>query len=398
MNETGRAAEFEQILDVCLDAVLSGEATIAECLTLYPDFADQLRPALQVGLLAHHLKKPALAADRVDLLESHLRQQMQPPARVRRVNFAPLGRLAAMLAIVLLVGLGISGGAVAASAHSLPGDPLYGLKRLWEAVVLALASLIDESDDVWLHLAQIRLDEAEDLAERGILYRDILVDLYDATSQSIRLADEETAPYVVVFLDDARTRLEHLPTTAATAPVHNDLLDLMTTGAQDRLPAPPSGISTSPDNGMDEGAPIQPVQATATLTPSHTSTALPTATHTASPTPTATRTATRQPTRRPTSRVPATATHTPRATRTPSPTPTATQVVSPTHTWTPLPLPFLPTSGGVRPTVESSSVVRMTATPVPPTADATIRYRDTQAAVYATQTAQAAQETEEPGP
>jgi hypothetical protein len=51
---------FENILDECLDAVLSGKRTIADCMALYPDHADELKSALQIALLTTRLKKPEM--------------------------------------------------------------------------------------------------------------------------------------------------------------------------------------------------------------------------------------------------------------------------------------------------------------------------------------------------
>lgn len=367
---------FENILDECLDAVLSGERTIADCMALYPDHADELKSALQIALLTTRLKKPEMDADRIDALEARLRGQS--PARRREVvrpDFRPLARVAAMIAIVFLCALGAGGTTVAASANSLPGDTLYGVKRWWESIILALSAIFDQVDDMWLHLAQVRLEEAEALAVRGIFYREILVDLYHATTQAMTLTDEETAPRVVAFLSSAQTRLENLPTTAATEPVRADLLMLVIQDADDdarfspALIIPPSATPTPTETSTSE--------ATVTLVPSSTPTLTPTITST------------------PTSRVPSTATRTPSPTVTP--TATLTPTLTPTSTWTPLPLPVLPTSSDEsRPTDEPE--VRPSATPIQPTSNATVRYRDTQAAVYATQTAQAAIATEEAEP
>ncbi|MAS36427.1 MAG: hypothetical protein CL610_20660 [Anaerolineaceae bacterium] len=381
---------FQNILDECLDAVLSGERTIADCLALYPDAADELQPALQVGLLTSKLKKPAMSSGSVDALEMRLRGQMQAARKpVTPAWYAPLSRVAAMLALVFLLALGTGGTAVAASANSLPGDTLYGVKRLWETIILALSSLFDSADDVWLHLAQMRLEEAEDLAEQGLLYRNVLIDLYESTAKAMVLADEQTAPQVLAFLTTAETRLLNLPTTAATEPVRRDLLMLVVPPPDHVLRLPAANRPPSLDG----------VVMTLTSSPTPTSTATPTLI----PTATATHTSTRlfnepQPVTQPpsptaTSRVPATATDTP----IPSPTrrPTITPTRTPTATWTALPLPVLPT---VQEAEEgSSSIIRPSATPEPPALNPTVRYRDTQAAVYATQTRQA-QVTEEAQP
>lgn len=383
--------ELDLILDECLEQVLSGERTIADCLTQYPAYADELKPVLQVAVLTSRLKRPQMDAAAVQALEMRLRGTrlaQQRPAR--RAFLAPLGRLAAMLGLVFLLTLGAGGGAVAASASSLPGDPLYGLKRWWESVVLAVAALIDGwQDDVWLHLAQTRLDEAEALAARGLMNRDILLDVYTAAEQTIALADAATAPQIAAFLADAGTRLQNLPTTAATEPVRAQLLTLVLSDHGPRLPL--LVISPAPPTPTATGTFTE----TATLRPTLTPLASWTPTPLESPTLTPSATPTLPPTFTPTSRVPATATRTPEASDTPTALPTASP--TPTATWTPLPLPELPpTDWNPPPTARPGT--QSSATPVPPTVEATIRYRDTQAAVYATQTAQALVATEEARP
>lgn len=245
--------EYDDILDICLDAVLAGEWTIVACLETYPEHAHLLRPALQTALLAYNLQTTEMPEDRVMALEMRLRGQMladkqtQPtvtdmrPRPVRPSPFAPLAKLAAMIAIVFLFTLAAGSGAVAASATSLPGDSLYEFKRLWEGIVLSLSSLGDNSDDIWLHLAKTRLNEAEDLAEqRGILPSVVFVDLYETTTQAITLADDETTPLVVLFLGRAEVRLRKIPVTATTEPLQHDLLALMIqqVDAGGRLSAP----------------------------------------------------------------------------------------------------------------------------------------------------------------
>ncbi len=389
MNE---GADFNRILDECLDALLSGQMGLEDCLARYPDETDALRPALQVALLTHHLKKPVMADDAVDALETRLRGEMLAKRRQRPPFFAPYRKLAAMIALVVLLTMAASGGAVAASANSLPGDFLYPLKRLWEAIILALSSLNHAQDDVWLHLAETRLDEAESLAERGLLNETILIDLYHSTAEAIYLADEDTAPQVMQYLQEARQRLNQLSASGANETLRDDILLLVLPSA--------SGTMQPPDSLMPPSQATPSVEPSATTRPSLTPTVTFTPMPSLTPSPTASATPTRRPNVTPTSRVPATPTHTPTpaetATDTPSTTPTPSR--TPTSTWTPLPLPGerltqqpddLRSGGGtIRLTPTRSATVDQTAT---------VRYRDTQRAVYATQTS-VPQVTEEAGP
>ena len=388
MNESPLSPELETLLDECLEAVLRGKTTLDECLMQYPEYAAELRPLLQVGLLTTRLKSPEMPAAGVEALEARLRGQMavampRPAAsRVRQGRFTPLAKLAAMVAVVLLLALGAGGGAVAASSSSIPGDPLYGLKRLWEQIVLLLSPLTGEIDDLWLRLAQTRLYEAEQLAGQGRLTDEALVDLYAAMAQSITLADEATTPQVVVYLEDARDTLADVTTAPEIEAIHAQVVEL----AQPELRVdgrlqPPEHMTLSPEARSVEviASPTTTPTATATLSPSPEPTDTPDNQPSATFTPAAMDTAT--------PRVPPTATRT--LTPTVTQTTTLTPTMTPSATWTALPLPTRDVEG-VPPTrdIRVSPDVQPTSTRILPTEDATIRYRETQRSVYMTQTAQ----------
>ena len=384
MND--HSSEFEAILDECLRDVLHGIRTIEQCLELYPDYAADLKPVLQIALLTKRLKSPEMPAASVDKLENRLRERMVVNAKpkVVRGRFTPLGKLAAMIAIIFLVGLGSGAGAVAASSNAVPGDWLYGLKRLWEAIILALTPLTGQVDDLWLQMAERRLDEVEELAKRGQLTDSSLFDLYTAMAQSITLADADTRPQLISYLAEAQTALATIQPQPEDQTLYADVIGLT--------------VPTIRDDGSLEAPPASPPSESITATPTQTLTLTPTTSPTATETPieqreilptlTATETETATPTSTWTPRVPATATRTPTLTSTPvRPTDTPTPSPTPTATWTPLPLPTLP---------GSTPIVQPTAPPIPggehrptntPDAQATIRVRETEMSVYMTQTA-----------
>ena len=370
MNDSRFTPEMERILDDCLAAVLRDGQSIDDCLAQYPDQATELKPALQAALMIARLKNPQMSASKVDALEARLRQQMQTtPKRTPRVlHFAPLSKAAAMIALVFLFMLAAGGGTVAASADSLPGDPLYGIKRLWEQIVLLLAPLTGELDDLWLQLAETRLAEAEALDQRGELNYQALADLYDAMQQSLLLADETTRPQVERYLDEAETALIAIAPPADSTQLYARLL-AQTSGSPVELQVLPAMTPT----------PSPTIRVLATDTPTQT----PMPTDTVRPTTTSTPTITQTPTRR----VPPTSTRT--TTPTVTPTATATPTITPTFTLTPLPLPQRPTNRPNQlPPTASSGEERGTQDAPVLTPDSTVRYRETQQSAYQTQTAQ----------
>lgn len=387
MNENRLPPEFYTILDECLDAVTAGRLTVEQCLVRYPQFAEALKPQLQAALLVSRLKSPVFAP--VDVLEARLRAHMVEKTPRRIIAFAgwQVSRAAAMLMIAFFLMLGSGAGVVSASASSLPGDPLYGIKRLWESIILLIAPLTGQLDDVWLHLAETRLDEVLRLQAEGRLTEEALVGLYEATANAIALADVSTAPYVTSYTLRARQSLAVMSPLLRVDSLLKDLLDLMDPvtlpDGQLQAPAftqPPSLLSA--DAQMTLTAQFTPPTP---LLPSATYTLVPSITPSVTPslTPTATLTDTPEPTDTP--RIPPTATRTPTPSATPTLTPSPT--LTPTQTWTPLPLP----SGIGEPTDIPTQAV---ASPVPfmsstPTGSGGVFpfVRQTQQSVYMTQTA-----------
>jgi hypothetical protein len=377
---------FDDILAQCLDDVLRGDETIDDCLKRFPEYADELKLALQIALLTSRLKSPELAEGKIDLLEARLRSQFaaQKPRNIIHLPLIPLAisRMAAAIAIVVLLAFGSGAGLVAASADSLPGDTLYGIKRLWEAIVLVILSLTDQFDDFTLHLAEVRLDEVKRLDERARLNESALVDLYSATAKAISSADSQSEQDAVVrYLEQAQSSLETITVPAEAMIVFRDVVNLMTPvyRLDGKLQPPASELPPS------LSVPAMPAStATATLTPTATATA------TASPMATATDEPTSTPSDVPTRRPSSTRRIPPTPTRTPSPsptiTPTPTLTVTPTSSWTPLPIPTVPTL--FAPTRVSPQPGAGGSTPIPGNQNsATAQVRETQQSVYLTQTA-----------
>lgn len=371
-DDSGHTPELHDILDHYLDALQRG-ATVAGCLAdcharYGAAAAAELRPALEAAALTARLRQPALPAASVDALDMRLRGALV--ARRRAPALGGLGRLAAIVALAMLALIGTGGGAVAASDSAVPGEALYPVKRLWEEIVLALSPLTGERDTIWLWIAQRRLWEAEALAARDQLTPAALTSLLAAMERTIALTAPQHQPELRAYLDDVRAALAPLTPPPGAESVYEQVL---------RGAAPPAVPPPVPAVTHTPAALVTP---TATLTASPSLTAAPTLTLT------------------PTSRVPATATRTPippspTLTRVP-PSPTPAPSATPTLTWTPLPLPASPVF--VPPTAPPAA---SPPPPAPPTSTpeplATERWRETQAAVYLTQTAQA-QPNSAPGP
>jgi hypothetical protein len=392
MNEYFDDPEFDAVLAQCTEDVLRQHRTVEECLKTYPHYAAQLKPLLLAGLMTSRLKAPQLSAQSVSSIEAKLRQQTRRPAQRRTGLSYGLTRLAAVLVVALLIAFGSGGGLVAASSNSLPGDPLYGIKRLWEAIVLALSPLTGPQDALWQRIAETRLDELERLAAEGKLTEASFVDFYSALYHLSGFSNAQNDPKIMTLMQNTASALITITPSPDIQPVYQDVLrlaqDNVRTGIVQPPPAelPASIIQLTALPTLIPSVTAEP-SATATLTPSltftPTQTSIPsaTATHTASPTATDTPTITVTPSRTP--RIPATGTKTVTPTITPTFTPTAT--ITPTATWTDLPLPVPIFS------------LPVTATPPPAAAPTDVsvdtpeieftRIRATERSVFMTQTA-----------
>jgi hypothetical protein len=389
MNEYFNDPEFESILAQCMEDVQHQHRTLDECLQTYPHYAERLKPLLMAGLITTRLKSPQLSQSSVEALEMKLRALMKQQRRVpqRRSGLAyGLTRLAAVLVVALLIAFGSGAGLVAASSNSLPGDPLYGIKRLWEAIILALSPLTGPQDLLWQHIAETRLDEIERLAAEGKLNEAAFVDFYSALYHFSGFSNVQNDPKIIALMQNTASTLLNITPPDEARVVYRDVLRLAQENVRTgTVQQPPSELPATiiQLTALPTMIPSATVTATPTITNTPTETATPTAKaiFTATPSPTATPTATVTPSRTP--RIPATATKTVTPTFTLTFTPTAT--ITPTATWTALPLPGhivpIPSTATQRPVIIVTSVPNTT-----PGVEAT-RIRATELSVYMTQTA-----------
>lgn len=393
MSEMPKHAPYAEILDACWHAIQQGDADVSACLNAYPHHAEALQRDLQLARALGKLRAPALPADRVEALEARLLNQFQSQ-QVRVVPRRPsprawLGRSVATLLLAFFIALGGTGVTVAAAADSMPDETLYVVKRWWESIVVLIAQFIGNLDEIWLQIAQTRLEEwlymGGQEADTHILQA-LLDDLAHAIEQVEGLADEAMRPRLVTFTVSTQTILTQNNALGQVDDNLNMLFERITLpGDEERpevivvtvLPATPTPEPTATTRAEDTTRPVEP-----------------------SPTATVTTTREARPLATSTPRLPATPTLTitprPSMTFTPSPVPPSATW---TPTWTPLPsLPaVVPTITPRRPdTNGDTSVTRPPATPMPDD-NATIFIRQTQAAVEITQTAEA-QVTEEVRP
>jgi hypothetical protein len=156
--------------EVCLSALATG-VDLEACLALYPDLADELRPALQTAQrarLSAQADVPAAAMNRS-------RAKMLAHAgelRSKKKSFFLSGafpRLAlASLAVVLVFFLSFNGLATV-SAQALPGDGLYPVKLAAENLTLRLAPSGEVRQQLADDYQQRRTEEVRSLLSSGLV-------------------------------------------------------------------------------------------------------------------------------------------------------------------------------------------------------------------------------------
>jgi hypothetical protein len=193
---------FERLVDECVEALVEGRWSLDECLRRYPAQAEALRPSLETAwaLLVAGAAPPRpewaglarerflvasgqrlqealdieprpsfFAAARVRfLLAAQRMRQEQPAGTAPRVPGLRLpSRAFAGAAAALAIFIGFSGYTVATADAALPGDWRYPVKLQTERVRLALAFTEGQERSVRLDIAEERIREIEQLANKG---------------------------------------------------------------------------------------------------------------------------------------------------------------------------------------------------------------------------------------
>jgi hypothetical protein len=152
--------DFSTILETCIEKVRQGHS-LDECLLLYPQHAEALRPLLlavqQAQYAASIQPNPEAVQSGRERMLAAARQQVKPE-RIQRRGIQPVLRFALYLVMVLALAGFLT---INASARSLPGDSLYGVKRGWEQVRLSLADTNRSRDQLEAHFNRERFAELD---------------------------------------------------------------------------------------------------------------------------------------------------------------------------------------------------------------------------------------------
>ncbi|HAL61140.1 MAG TPA: hypothetical protein DCP08_01875 [Chloroflexi bacterium] len=187
---------FESLLDESLERLRKGEK-------LEPSAEEgELEPLLELASRIQEISTPPTEAFVGDL-EKRLVEKARALQRARRRSlwdryltpiFSPVRarRWAAVLTVILALVLASAGTAMAAQG-SIPGDPLYPVKRVTERLRLLVVRDLSGKTHLRLEFTRRRTEEIEALDERGEeVEESILVELATETEET--LEEIEVAP------------------------------------------------------------------------------------------------------------------------------------------------------------------------------------------------------------
>lgn len=163
--------EFDNILDECLERILTRGETVEQCLASYPEQAAELEPLLQTALST----KETLAIKPRPEFRERARYQLRAALqemeekRQRRFAFFSLQPRWVTAVVAVLILLLASSGTVAAAGNSMPDGTLYPVKLATERVRLVLTPSALGKAELYAKLADKRVTEIIKMADKGKL-------------------------------------------------------------------------------------------------------------------------------------------------------------------------------------------------------------------------------------
>ena len=178
--------EFSQILADSIEQIRSGRENFQSILLKYPQWADLLRPELELTLSLSYYgvqthSRPAFISESKQRLMARIQQEApvslpvphratlkQLFASVFSLSWGPRlsWRIASGLALVFVFVFSVTG-TVFASQGALPGEQLYGVKRFTEDVQYTFTTSPEQRAELSMDYANRRLNEAFVLLAHG---------------------------------------------------------------------------------------------------------------------------------------------------------------------------------------------------------------------------------------
>ncbi|RME09307.1 MAG: hypothetical protein D6802_12445, partial [Ardenticatenia bacterium] len=251
---------IEDIFEECLQAIEAGD-TLEACLARYPEYADELRPLLELALDLQQTPKPRLSPEAFHggyervVQAAHAKREASAPSQAARALPFPRWRWLAAAAVFVALFITSTITADRIAADSLPGEPLYAVKQFSEWVRLITAITPEQRANAHALRAERRLQETIELLQRGQAPDPALLDAarreVEKTVQLATPLSESEREQLLQRWQDELATLEQLSAEMPTAPanVPETIKEIETT-----LPQPPIVRSPTPTLS-DEGEP-----------------------------------------------------------------------------------------------------------------------------------------------
>ncbi|MBI2868743.1 MAG: hypothetical protein HYX96_02825 [Chloroflexi bacterium] len=187
--------EFNDILNDCLERLLKGDG-LEQCLSRYPDHADELEPLLRTSLMARCAASVSPSAE----FRTRARRDFQRAlAEVRPAktgwSFGWQPRWATALVACLVLFLVIGSSTVAAARNSLPDQPLYQVKLAAENVRVTFTTSKIKKAELYAELADKRIKEIAVMADQGKRQEvEMVAGLLRASLMNVAMTVAEEAP------------------------------------------------------------------------------------------------------------------------------------------------------------------------------------------------------------
>ena len=195
-------------------------------------------PLVNTALLLARLQVPPLSAEADARIQQRVLAAMRTPKA--RSPWRPATYVRWLAAACLIV-VALTVGILPIAASSLPGEPLYSVKRGFEQIELLLATTSESQARVNLTQAERRLEEQVQLVERGQFDPSLVTSAALSMQASSEAARASGDPNLVTSLQERSTSL-----TLRFA-------GLLEAAGEDPLPSPNAGSGVPPVEGA-EGA------------------------------------------------------------------------------------------------------------------------------------------------
>ncbi|MFC1929865.1 DUF5667 domain-containing protein [Chloroflexota bacterium] len=157
--------EFNDILDDCVERILSQGDTVEQCLARYPEQVPELEPLLQTVSLAKvtsHIEPSSEFKEKARHEFRMALQETQLPRNHWTLGWRPQWVTAIVSVLILLLA---SGGTLAMAGNSMPDEPLYPVKRVTEVARIALTPSSLGKAELYVNLADKRVAEIVTMVE-----------------------------------------------------------------------------------------------------------------------------------------------------------------------------------------------------------------------------------------